>query len=370
MPTLEPPHLTYARRCVAGEEVVGYDVKLACARALNDHARDDRWIFNADIADRACAFLESLPHTKGRWATRGEKLRLEDWQRFIVCEVYGWVDKDDGARRYRHALIEVARKNGKTFLAAGLGLMELITGDAGGEVYMLATNREQAKVCYDAAIAIRNKSAALYDCKERYHKLEYGGSRLATLSKESRTFDGLNPSLAIVDEAGAIHDRYLIEVLETGMGARVEPLMIYTTTAYARQDTAYYELREHLRSVLRGDIDDDRVFGMLYGHDKDDDISDPQTWRKANPNLDVSVVEAELKDSYERTINIPAQAQNWRCKRLNSWTGAATNWINPETVSSVDRRPNARRRMLHRSRSGDRARPRRVRYGLATGRQV
>ena len=155
----------YADDVVAGRIVACKWVRRACQRHIDDLQRsaDDPawpWIFDAARAERPCAFIELLPHIKGKWARERRKITLEPWQAFIVTTVFGWVHRVTGLRRFVEAYIEVARKNAKSTLTAGLCLFMLAAdGEAGAEVYTAATTRDQARIVFDDAKAMASRDA-------------------------------------------------------------------------------------------------------------------------------------------------------------------------------------------------------------------
>jgi len=136
----------YARDVVAGLIPNCQWVKLACQRHLDDPTRPDfPYIFSPEKAHRACKFIEALPHVKGNWAARSERIKLKPWQLFIICNLFGWVEKESGRYRFREAYICVPRKNGKSALAAGIGLYKFCAdNEFGAEVYSGATSEKQA----------------------------------------------------------------------------------------------------------------------------------------------------------------------------------------------------------------------------------
>src|SRR5688572_16598256 len=151
----------YARDVVEEDTSVGQLVRLACERHLRDlqTAQSRGLYFDAEAAEWAVGFFAELKHSKGEWA--GEALVLEPWQAFIVGSLFGW-KRRDGMRRFRTAYISVGRKNGKSTLAAGLGLLlAFFDGEAGAEVYAAATKRDQAKIVWGEARAMVLASPAI-----------------------------------------------------------------------------------------------------------------------------------------------------------------------------------------------------------------
>lgn len=139
-------------------------MRFAAERFLADlksaRARNSAFVFSSEHAGAAISFISLLPHIKGEWARRNETIRLEPWQIFILCNIFGFVRRSDETRRYRRAYLSVARKNAKSTLASAVGLYMLCgDGESGAEVYALATTRDQAGIVYSDAKAMVKKSS-------------------------------------------------------------------------------------------------------------------------------------------------------------------------------------------------------------------
>ena len=208
-------------------------VQLAVKRYYNDlrQALDKGWYFDRKAAMRAIGFIERLKHTKGEWA--GQKFILEPWQHFILWNIFGWKNAN-GTRRFRYVYVEIARKNGKTALSAGIGLYMLFAdGEARPEVYFAATVKDQAKICFSDAVEIV-KATDLKNYLDTYRNsivYEQRGGMMKPLSSDYGTHDGLNPSCGIIDEFHAHKDSGMFDVIKSAFGARKQPLMFIITTA-------------------------------------------------------------------------------------------------------------------------------------------
>ena len=339
-------HLEYAHQVVAGEIPAGELLVLACERCLDDHERfaeGGEWEFRPEYAAGPVRFLEAIPHVKGKWARAKERLKLEPWQRWVITEAYGWRLREDHAvRRFVEVLLEVARKNGKTFIGAGLALYELRYGDAGAEVYSAATKRDQAALCWKVAKGMFRHlpPKVRRDMKATVHEISWdrGLATFRPLARDSHTLDGLNPNFALVDEAAAIADREVIEALLTALGSRDGGWMLYITTAQASMSTSYREKRDALEARLRsGDVTMlEQMFGVIYALDPPsnpekpetgDDPDDESTWPKANPNLGVSVSARSIRKAVLDSQAIPAQRRAVKIKHFNLWSGHVNAWF-------------------------------------------
>lgn len=333
----------YARRVVAGKIVAGELVVRAAKRHLADlvRARKPRAPIAWDVAsaEAAIAFFPLLCHSKGKWA--GQAFELAPWQAFIVGSLLGW-KRPDGSRRFRRAWLEVARKNGKSTLAAGVALLlAFFDGEQGAEVYCAATKRDQARIVWSEAarmvkatpqLARRIRLPKNLDGPHTVANLAYPptNSKLEPLSAEADTLDGLNIHGAIVDEVHAHKTRAVVDVLETATGARRQPLIVYTTTAGFDRESVAWELHRYAVDLVRGfdaGFADDAFFAFVATIDEGDDWKDPRAWAKANPNLGVSVYEDDLAGKARKAVKIPAEQNRFRRLHLNEWTHQATRWI-------------------------------------------
>lgn len=328
----------YARSVVSGETLAGEHVIAACQRHLDDleHVKDDDYPYRFDkkLATRAINFIELLPHTKGRWAAKGENIVLQPWQRFIVGCIFGWVRKADGLRRFREVYAEIPRKNGKSVLAAAIGLYCLAADEEyGAEVYAGATTEKQAWEVFRPARLMARKTVPFLE----HYGIEVNASNLLRLEDFSRfeplignPGDGASPSCAIVDEFHEHKSPDLYDTMQTGMGAREQPIMLVITTAGTNIAGPCYEKRLEAIKVLRGVFEADRLFAILYTLDPEDDYKQPENWAKANPNIGISVSEDYLEAQVKASIRSPSKQSSVKTKHFNCWVGAKQAWINME----------------------------------------
>ena len=319
----------YAEQVRSGAILVCEYVRLAVERyyADLDRALDEGRYFDKKAAMRAIHFIEKLKHTKGEWA--GQRFRLEPWQQFVLWNIFGWKNAD-GTRRFRYAYIEIARKNGKTALSAGIGLYMLFAdGESRPEVYSAATVKDQAKICFSDAVEIV-KATDLKNYLTPYRNsivYELKGGTMKPLSSDYGTHDGLNPSCGIIDEFHAHKDSGMFDVIKSAFGARRQPLMFVITTAGFNKSGACYAYRENVIKVLRGVNEDDSLFGIIYTLDDKSEWDDPKMWIKANPNLGVSLSADYLADQVKDAKNRPEAVRNVMTKNVDLWVDAERTWI-------------------------------------------
>lgn len=332
-PLLEPA-FQYASGVCRGDVVACEDVRLACQRFLDMAERKDApYEFVPAKAEHILKFVKFCRHVKGPDA--GKPIILEPFQVLLVAAIYGFRDRKDITKRWvTDVILFVPRKSGKTTVASIIALYELQFGDAGSEVFTLATNRDQASICFDSSKAIveamdANLAAKFLMYRSEIKKQGDSTSTYRALSRENRkTGDGKNPSCAIIDEAAQITERSSIEVLHSGMGARKNPLRLYMTTASFTKETKFFEDLSHFRSVLRGAAEDNyKWFGLLYSIDQGDNWADPKTWGKANPMLGISVSVEHIEQMATEASAKPASLNEFLCKQLNIYVSANTAWL-------------------------------------------
>lgn len=330
--------IDYARKVVDGRVVACKWVVAACRRHLNDLDRvgtdDFPYRFNETRGAVVCRFIELLPHTKGKWARGGNRIHLEPWQVFILMVLFGWVNAETGLRRFRKAYICVPRKNGKSIIAGGIGLYMFAADDEyGAEVYSGATTEKQAWEVYRPARLMALKTP---DFLEQFG-VEVGAQNMHIAGDGSRfepvigkPGDGASPSCAIVDEYHEHEDDTLVDTMETGMGAREQPLTLVITTSGTNLESPCYALQQDAQKVLDGVVENEQMFAIVFTIDVGDDWTSEAALRKANPNYDVSVAGEFLRSKIREAVQSARKQNTIKTKHLNIWCTARNAWMNME----------------------------------------
>lgn len=333
----------YAEDVLSGKIIAGKWIKLACEKFLSDLKRTDI-VLDGKQGQRAINFIErKLCQWEGSW--RGKPFKLEAWQKFIIMQVFGW--QQDGRRLIRSVYIQIARKNGKTSFAAAILLYHLFADrENTPQILVGANNEDQAKICVNSAGRIIQRSPEFADLVDEetvklsiygrnivgiYHKDKDGSVK--AMSKNPETQDGFNPSLGVVDEYHEAKDDLLLNVIESGQGARPEPLLFVVTTAgFDKQGPCYKKLRKGSIDMLEGKVKDDHHLAFIYELDDGDAWDDPNLWAKSNPNLGVSVFPEYLKSRLVKAKNEGSSKEvDFKTKNLNLWVDAPTVWVQDET---------------------------------------
>ena len=317
-------------------------------------------MFDAEAASFVCDFIECLT------CSNGVPFRLMDWQRDAVTEFYGQMIEAEGdeadpagsyIRRYQYLYLEIAKKNGKSELAAALGVYHLYAdGEVNGEVYVVAADRDNAGIVYSAAKwmvehspALMKRSRIVDSTKTIYDTVS--GSKLKVLSSEAYSKHGYKPSCVIFDELHAQPNRDLWDVMTFGAGdAREMPVWIVLTTAGDDPDrkSIGWEVHEKALSILRcrngcareGDLDDPRWLPIIYGlgliEDEDElksiNIYDEELWKRCNPSIGKTVKLSTIRAEAQEAKRSEAAERLFRWLRLNQWIATHTvGWI-PVTI--------------------------------------
>ena len=313
---------------------------LELTRQTGGHPKGFRFV--PELGERVVRFVEKFcKHHKGEWA--GQPLILEEWQRRIIRIVFGWV-RADGTRRFRTAYIEIPRKNGKSLFASAVGLY-LLVGDQepGAEVYSFATKEDQARLLWiEAGKTVRKSDLLTKHVKVLADSITFdaSGAFFRPLGSDSDTQDGLNPHAGIADELHAHKTRGMWDVIQSGMGARREPLMLAITTAGVfRQESIGWEKHDYATKVLEGVFDDDAFFAFISAPDEGDDLFSDVAFEKANPNWGVSVKPTWVRERAAEAKLVPSAMAEFQRKQLNVWSQATTAWLSLEQWKACDPTP-------------------------------
>lgn len=335
--TIKEELIQYAKDCINDTKHCCQKHRWACERFLRDisHEETDEfpYIFDDAKAERFYKWASLHKHTKG--VLVNTPIIFTPIQRFIFGNIYGWVHKDTGYRRFTKAYWQVGRKNAKSQSLGLVGDYELMAlGEDNSEVYIGATKTLQAKIIYNEVIAMLKKSSALFKgkWKEAYSTIVHikSNSIMRALSKDDgKTGDGLNPQCGLIDEYHAHPTDEILEVIKTGMIARRQPLLFIITTAGNNLGGPCYRIEYPLVSqILNPDIEFDipDYFCMVNELDRDeegnliDDINDEECWIKANPIAATYEVGLKnIRSNYMSAIKSPEKMVSFMTKNMNIW---------------------------------------------------
>jgi phage terminase large subunit-like protein len=322
--------------------VVGELVRLTVQRHVDDLKRKDIF-FDENSAIRYLNFVHRCKHVKGELASKGKTVEFEPQQNFRYWCVMGW-KRLDGNRRFNKIYFEVARKNGKSLEGAILNVYGLIAdGEFGSEIYSVATRKDQAKIVYEMSKQILKKLKQDSPKIDQLVKINLANcsvidtnSRMEPLASNSEKQDGTSPHFAVVDEYHAHKNSDLLEIVETGMGSRSQPLLVVITTAGFNKQSACYQLRKVAIDILKGVKKDDSFMACIFAMDDDDDWNDENNWIKSNPNIGITPRWQYMRDQYTKTKTEGIHKEiQFKTKNLNMWTDSSMAWINDKKWMNV-----------------------------------
>lgn len=327
----------YCKDVQTGVRIAGKFEKLAVKRFLNDLKRQEKdanfqYSLNEERINHVCSFIENLHHWKGALARK--HFILEPWQVFVVGNIFGWED-EDGIRRFTDAYVEISKKNGKSTLAAAIGLYMLSgDGEPGAEVYAAAANYDQAKIVWQDAkqmVLLNPELRAEFGIETTQYEIRSTTGNdnsifrpIATDKEGSK--DGKNVHCAILDEIHAHKDSETYDIMADGVIARREPIVLGITTAGSNKIGVCWRERCKVIDILYGKDNLERYFGIIFTIDKGDDWRNPEVWPKANPSMGIAFDTNYLQGKYKK-IKTAAEESRFRQKSLNEWVQGADSWI-------------------------------------------
>ncbi|MCA3000297.1 MAG: terminase large subunit [Rhodocyclaceae bacterium] len=325
----------YAEQVAAGKIIAGPSVRAACSRHLADLKRPakDRLVWSLDHAGRVYRFFENVLRLNGG-EHEGAPFKLQPCQAFILGNLFGWRNADL-SRRFQTAYIEMAKGNGKSPLAAGIGLYGLIADDEPrAEIYAAATKKEQAQILFRDAVAMVELSPLL-----SAQIAKSGGTPVWNLGhrKSGSWFrpisaddgqSGPRPHIALVDEVHEHKNALVIDMLRAGFKGRSNPMIVEITNSGVDRTTVCYQHHEYTKRVVTGQVKNDTWFGFITDLDEGDDpFEDESCWAKANPLLGVSVTLKYLRGQVGEAKGMPAKASIVRRLNFCQWVDAENPWI-------------------------------------------
>ncbi len=331
------PAEQYAHDCQSGAVVASELVKLTTLRHINDRKRSEAndpdfpYYFDEESGQYVIDFIETFCcHSVGEWA--GQPFLLEPWQKFIIWCLFGWKKQSDGNRRFKTAMIHIARKAGKTQLLAAIGLYLLIAdGEPAAEIYSAATKKDQARILFDESRRMVMASPHLKALVQSFRgnmNVPETHAKFEPLSSDENTLDGLRVHGALIDELHSHKTRHVYDVLETATASRRQPLVVcITTSGFPFPDSICLELLGYGERILKGIIKDETFFTISFSLDPDDQWDDEKVWVKANPNLGVSVKLDDLRSKATKARETPSAQNNFKTKHLNIWCNSRSRWI-------------------------------------------
>nr|DAK85652.1 MAG TPA: Large Terminase [Caudoviricetes sp.] len=318
------------------------------------HDQQSEWEYNSRKANHAITFIEKYcKHSKGKMG--GKPFLLELWQKALVAATFGIVHKIDGTRKYQEVILIVARKNGKSTLASAVGLYLMIAdGEAGPEVYAVATKKDQAKIIWlEAKRMVKKSPILLKRIKPLVAEMnsDFNDSFFKPLGSDSDTLDGLNVHGALLDEIHAWKDKNLYDVIVDGTSARDEPLIFITSTAGTIRESIYDIKYDEIEMTINGYEDEEgykneRLLAIVYELDNRKEWTEEKYWPKANPGLGTIKKIDQLRSKVNKAKANSLLVKNLLCKDFNIRQTEGETWLtfeelnNKSTFDVLELKPN------------------------------
>lgn len=329
---------TYYNLIVGGQEIVSKKVRKQFDKLIEDINNPNKYHFDIEKATRPIEFVEKFcKHSKGQWA--GKPVILDLWQKAIIQSIFGFVD-DKGIRKYREALIIVARKNGKSTLLSAIALYMLFADHEGGaQVCCVASKKDQAKIVFTEAKNMVTQSPWLSQLIKKRKSDLYVPLTFSTfepLASDSNTLDGLNMHCGIIDELHSLKDRNIYDVSKQSMGARTQPLLLIISTAGFVRENIYDNRYEYADKVLNGIIEDERFISFIYELDERSEWTKKKCWAKANPGLgtikSMEYMKAQVKQATDDKSYLPTVLT----KDFNIRETGVGSWLTFEAINNKE----------------------------------
>lgn len=337
------PIIEYWEKIRSGEIKVSKKVYETYKKLVFDVNNPGEFFYSAARANHFLEFAENYcRHSKGKLG--GQRVRLMLWEKAPLAAAFGFVDIN-GIRKYNRVVLIVGKKNGKSLISSIVGLyLQIADSENGPEIYAVATKRDQAKIIWQEAKRMVNKSPSL---RKRIKPLAYemtsesfNDGVFKPLASDSNTLDGLNVHGALLDE---IHQwrngRELYDIIVDGITAREQPLIFITSTAGKVREDIYDFLYDEGKRIINGYSDpggykDEHSLFLIYELDHKEEWENEGCWIKANPGLGVIKNYNTLKDKVEKAKHNPDLVKNLLCKEFNIPETTAESWLEWDTLNN------------------------------------
>ncbi len=321
----------YVRDVLDGTVVAGPWVRLACERHLCDLATGhERGLeFDRKAAEKALRFFEFLRLSEGEFD--GQVFKLMPWQAFIVGSLFGWKGPD-GFRRFRTAYIEAGKGNGKSPMAAAIGLYgEVADNEPGAEIYAAATNRDQARILFEDAQHMVDGSDALAELGlvNQVNTIIAPQSHgvFKPISAQARSLDGKRVHMALIDELHEHPTSLVVDKMRLGTKNRRQALIFEITNSGHDRTSVCWEHHQYSTQILEGVVEVDSWFAYVCALDEGDDWRDESVWVKANPGLGTIITWKYLRETVQEAEGIASKQNLTRRLNFCEWTEGAERWL-------------------------------------------
>lgn len=317
----------YAKDCISGKEITTFEVKKQCEWFLKDLEKQNNeyypYFFDTDFLITVEGILKLLNfarglHVQGKSIYEG----LQNFQCFFLANIFGWRYKTDKKKyRYREVDLFIPRKNAKSFLAALIIIILMLTEDEYSEFYSICLDRDLAGEIKKAIVQILEASPLVH---EYFHIPKTLSGRMECSlthsfyqprTAEANRNNSINPSAFIADEFGAMKDNSNVEAMKTGQLSVKNPLMFRLTTAYAEDKSPMLDELDYLKKIYQETEMDDRLFALVY-YATEEHLWDDTGLYMSNP-LRIEENYDEIRDNRRKALAKPAEREGYLTKNMN-----------------------------------------------------
>lgn len=313
--------------------------KVSFINKTTGEVEEHTYIFDEAKGTRPIKFIEKyLKQSKGIW--NGKPLKLELFQKAFIEALFGFIDEGTGLRKYKKAILFVARKNGKSVLASAIGIyMTIADKEGGAEVYSVATKKDQSKIVWEEAKKMIKKSPMLdkrFRCLIGGIYYDEADATFRALASDSNSLDGLNAHLVIADEVHAWKDKNLLDVMFDSMSARRQPMLIETSTMGTVRENVFDIEYNYASQVIDGSVEDETLLPIIYELDEEKEWLNEECWFKANPSLGSIKSLKALREKVERAKANPIELVNLLCKDFNVRQNTINAWLTFDDLNNEE----------------------------------
>lgn len=320
----------YCKGVLSGKIVACDKIRKVCDRLLADIGRKTGpWVFSPEKAERPVRFIETF--CKVPSGRLGKPLELELYEKAVIEATFGFVSRETGMRKYNEVFLCMARKNGKTSLAAALQLYMLVAdGEGSPQIYNAANNLDQAQLGYKAAIKMVRQSGDLArhvrkQADQLYCDLNMGF--IKPMASNVLTLDGLDVHMAVIDEIHAMRTREIYDLMKQGTAARDQPLIFQVTTNGFVRNSIFDSTYEQAARWCDGNSDNERFLPFVYELDDRDEWLDETCWAKANPGLGTIKSISYLRENVAKAKEDPSYLPTVMTKDFNVPENSSAAWL-------------------------------------------
>lgn len=337
------PVLEYWEAIETGKVAVCRKIRKVYKKLADDINNPGEWHYSPQRGNHIIEFAENYcKHSKGKFG--GKPVVLELWEKALLAGGFGFIN-DAGIRKYQRIILIIAKKNGKSLLASIVGLYMLSAdGEAGAEVYAVATKKDQSKIIWSESCKMIAKSEALRRrLQVRINEIRCPSNEgsYKPLSSDSSTMDGLNVSCVLMDEFHQWKSgRKLYDIMADGITARDNPLIFMTSTAGTVREDIYDEIYDEAKTIIDGYDDpegykDERTLCIIYELDSKEEWTDEKCWYKSNPGLGTIKNLTTFREKIQRAIQNPDEQKNVLTKEFNIAETSTESWLNADEATNT-----------------------------------